>query len=52
MRGTVNIGNHQSQLNVNIVTSNGINAEICIKTPFCMEPVAQLEQNFDGIVIG
>jgi hypothetical protein len=34
MRGTVNIGNHQSQLNVNIVTSNGINAEICIKTPF------------------
>ena len=34
MRGTVNIGNHKSQLNVNIVTSNGINAEICIKTPF------------------
>jgi hypothetical protein len=34
MRATVNIGNHQSQLNVNIVTSNGINAEICIKTPF------------------
>jgi hypothetical protein len=34
MRGTVNIGNNKSQLNVNIVTSNGINAEICIKTPF------------------